>query len=84
MGEKGNLRNKSKELDGVDLAKFIFAFSVIYIHAGGTVTQPILASCINAFNSLAVPFFFIAAGYFFFERIESLDDRRRAMQNTIC
>lgn len=40
---------------------------------GGTVIQPFLASCINAFNSLAVPFFFIAAGYFFFNRIESLD-----------
>lgn len=27
-------KNNTKELDSVDLAKFIFAFSVIYIHAG--------------------------------------------------
>lgn len=28
-------KDKTKELDSIDLAKFIFAFAVIYIHAGG-------------------------------------------------
>ena len=37
---------------------------------GGTVVHPILASIVNSFDSLAVPFFFIVAGYFFFNRIE--------------
>lgn len=67
-------KKAENKIDSIDLAKFIFAFSVIYIHAGeGTVTQPILSKVIEAFNSLAVPFFFIAAGYFFFRHLEILD-----------
>lgn len=42
---------------------------------GGTVRQPILASIVNSFDSLAVPFFFIMAGYFFFNRIEELESK---------
>lgn len=37
-------KKAENKIDSIDLAKFIFAFSVIYIHAGeGTVTQPILS-----------------------------------------
>lgn len=39
----------------------------------GTVRQPILASIVNSFDSLAVPFFFIASGYFFFNRIGEME-----------
>ena len=50
-----------QEMDSIDLAKFVFAFAVIHIHAGGggggPVVQPILASIVNSFDSLAVPFF---------------------------
>lgn len=74
---KEKMLNK-KEMGSVDLAKFIFAFSVIHIHAGGgTVRQPILASIINSFDSLAVPFFFIASGYFFFNRIGEMENEPR-------
>lgn len=67
-------KKAENKIDSIDLAKFIFAFSVIYIHAGeGTVTQPILSKVVDAFNSLAVPFFFITAGYFFFSHLEILD-----------
>lgn len=70
----GKALNK-QEMDSIDLAKFVFAFAVIHIHAGGgTVVHPILASIVNSFDSLAVPFFFIVAGYFFFNRIEKLEN----------
>ena len=53
----GKALNK-QEMDSIDLAKFVVAFAVIHIHAGGgTVVHPILASIVNSFDSLAVPFF---------------------------
>ena len=54
----GKALNK-QEMDSIDLAKVVFAFAVIHIHAGGggTVVHPILASIVNSFDSLAVPFF---------------------------
>ena len=52
----GKALNK-QEMDSIDLAKFVFAFAVIHIHAGGAVVHPILASIVNSFDSLAVPFF---------------------------
>lgn len=71
----GKALNK-QEMDSIDLAKFVFAFAVIHIHAGGVgaAVHPILASIVNSFDSLAVPFFFIVAGYFFFNRIEKLEN----------
>lgn len=75
MERQALVRKYYKEWCSIDLAKFVFAFSVIFIHAGGgTITQPVFSSLVNAFNSLAVPFFFIAAGFFFFGRIDSLDN----------
>ena len=53
----GKALNK-QEMDSIDLAKFVFAFAVIHIHAGGgTVVNPILSSICNYFDSLAVQFF---------------------------
>lgn len=79
----GKALNK-QEMDSIDLAKFVFAFAVIHIHAGGgTVVHPILASIVNSFDSLAVPFFFIVAGYFFFNRIEKLENEAQKKEYAI-
>ena len=79
----GKALNK-QEMDSIDLAKFVFAFAVIHIHAGGgTVVHPILASIVNSFDSLAVPFFFIVAGYFFFNRIEKLENETQKKEYAI-
>ena len=79
----GKALNK-QEMDSIDLAKFVFAFAVIHIHAGGgTVVNPILASIVNSFDSLAVPFFFIVAGYFFFNRIEKLENEAQKKEYAI-
>ena len=61
----GKALNK-QEMDSIDLAKFVIAFAVIHIHAGGTVVHPILASIVNSFDSLAVPFFFYSGRLFLF------------------
>lgn len=50
---------------------------------GGTVVHPILASIVNSFDSLAVPFFFIVAGYFFFNRIEKLENEAQKKEYAI-
>ncbi|MEE1144602.1 MAG: acyltransferase family protein [Acutalibacteraceae bacterium] len=77
----GSLKNeKSQQLFGIiDIAKFIFAFSVIFIHSGeGIIQNPYLACVVNSFNSLAVPFFFITSGFFFFKKIYSAQSDENA------
>lgn len=53
------------------------------MRGGGTVVHPILASIVNSFDSLAVPFFFIVAGYFFFNRIEKLENEAQKKEYAI-
>lgn len=49
----------------------------------GAAVHPILASIVNSFESLAVPFFFIVAGYFFFNRIEKLENEAQKKEYAI-
>lgn len=49
----------------------------------GAAVHPILASIVNSFDSLAVPFFFIVAGYFFFNRIEKLENEAQKKEYAI-
>ena len=51
-----------KEYAGIDLFKLIFSFFVIFIHCHPEGTVPFLIA--NGVGRLAVPFFFVAAGYF--------------------
>ncbi|WP_164239028.1 acyltransferase family protein [Weissella cibaria] len=55
-----------KNYDLVDLSKFILAILVVSIHAGVPVA--------GLFGRLAVPYFFIVSGYFYFKKYNLLTD----------
>lgn len=57
----------------VDLCKFIMAFVVIAIHTNPVVncTNPIVVRIVVIIEDLAVPFFFITAGFFLFYKMEN-------------
>ena len=58
---KKELNMNRKNYDLVDLSKFILAILVVSIHAGVPVA--------GLFGRLAVPYFFIVSGYFYFKNI---------------
>lgn len=60
----------------VDIFKFIMAFAVIAIHTNPVVncTNPIIENIVKIVEGWAVPFFFIASGFFMFYNKESNKD----------
>lgn len=57
-----------REFGMVDICKFIMAFAVIAIHTNPVVncTNPVAVRCVVMIEDWAVPFFFIASGFFLF------------------
>ena len=64
-----------KEYAGIDLFKLIFSFFVIFIHCHPEGTVPFLIA--NGVGRLAVPFFFVAAGYFLGKKVFFADKEGR-------
>lgn len=65
-------RSASKELAALDLAKLIFSFFVVCIHTGIRVdNQTLDVYLMQGMFRIAVPFFFLAAGYFLFNKVSS-------------
>lgn len=64
---------KNKDYNAIDLMKFISAFLVIGIHTGPLLDINVFANFVfvQILARLAVPFFFITSGYFFFLKIDS-------------
>lgn len=65
------MEEKTKSFNSIDIAKFVMAILVMTIHI-----SPGLCGSVNDFISnglarVAVPFFFIASGFFFFRKIDS-------------
>lgn len=70
-------------MDSIDLAKFVFAFAVIHIHAGGGRSY-IRFQQVLLILLIAQRFhFFIVAGYFFFNRIEKLENEAQKKEYAI-
>lgn len=74
-----------QRFDAVDLAKFIFAAFVVSIHTYGytdsliTPNRPIWGELILQLANIAVPFFFISSGFFFFKKyLTFTNDRQRS------
>ena len=62
-----------KNYDLVDVSKFVLAILVVAIHAG----VPIAGWA----GRLAVPYFFIISGYFYFKKFNGLSDRREKIES---
>lgn len=63
---------QKKKFYAIDVAKFVFSFAIISLHypASWFTQNPILNLLNSWFARLAVPFFFIASGYFLFKKLK--------------
>lgn len=66
-----NVLSKRENFNAVDVAKFLLAFCVISIHTCYNFFENSIANAIvgSVIIRLAVPFFFVASGFFFFRDI---------------
>ena len=65
------LADSKRQFRGIDLFKFVFALAVVAIHAEplkNIILPEFMLDFYNAFLGLAVPYFFIASGFFLFNR----------------
>lgn len=66
----------SGRLDSIDLAKFIACFFVVTIHINPLEIVPVAGTILkDAVSRMFMVFFFIAAGYLFFRRLEWAEGR---------
>lgn len=74
MSNAITVSNKSiKTNSGVDICKFLCSIIVIMMHSNPFIHHPFLDNIFGIVNKLAVPFFFIASGYFLFIKKFSQD-----------
>lgn len=59
----------------VDAAKFFFALCVFLLHSGVTETLPFSGLIGDCIVSVAVPYFFVASGFFLAEKVQSAQQR---------
>lgn len=86
MSDKGEASARPTESPGVDLFKVVMAVLVISIH-----TSPLLSygRAVNGFlvqvaARMAVPYFFVAAGYFFISKcVRAAEAREGALKTTL-
>lgn len=63
---------KHKNYNSIDAAKFVMAILVMSIHIYTGFPEEINSFIANGLARIAVPFFFIASGFFFFRKAENL------------
>lgn len=64
-----------KNYNVIDVMKFVMAIFVVAIHTHpeNSIVNPIILNIINSIYSLAVPFFFVASGFFVYNKIKTRD-----------
>ena len=73
-----------KQLAFVDIAKFLFAIGVVAIHAGCFAGEDTISWVVmHGLLKLAVPFFFCAAGYFFYKSLKKSNDTKATTKKYI-
>lgn len=81
-------QSKTKNIVGIDIFKLIMAIFVVAIHTHPfeSIHNPVFLQIYNIVISTAVPYFFIASGYFLFLKIDkdwSLNDKLTRIRNYI-
>lgn len=66
------MESKIKNYNSIDLAKFVMAILVMSIHIYTGFSSAVHDFISNGVARIAVPFFFIASGFFFFRKEENL------------
>ena len=64
---------KVKNFNSIDIAKFVMAILVMSIHISTGLSPSTNDFLSNCLARIAVPFFFIASGFFFFRKTENLE-----------
>lgn len=80
-----NIRKQQWENGTIDLVKFISSLLIVSIHTHPFKSYSEFFDCYfeNVFSRVAVCFFFVASGYFFFSRLEFENDKIKKSKENI-